>query len=422
VQVGERASSQDGPAARPDGSAGLQNAAVDDKNIATRVASPAPGKSALSMYKLGKTLGTGGFATVKLATHKETGEQYAAKIMQFPPESGDPKDNVKREEILKEIDILQGLKHANIMLLVDHFIEEDKVYLLTELLNGGELLDAVLDKGTYSERDARKCFINLLHGVEYLHEMDVVHRDLKLENLILSSRNDFTTIKIVDFGLAKKSNSTRADTICGTPQYVAPEVLHAGAGEMSLNSVYNSAVDMWSVGIVLFILLGGYPPFYDEVDAELFEKIKRAKVYFDDPCWDDVSAGAKDLICKLLYADPDVRLTAKQALAHPWVLGDESLVGDTHLVRTHDKLKENYGKKFKGAIFAVRGAIRLKALSQPGFEGLLKGGNNEALEGVVAQRNSVASTQDNPSVDSPHCDSPWATPSVKNGARAFSDD
>eukprot|EP00959_Pyramimonas_sp_CCMP1952_P141416 2959875-Pyramimonas_sp.AAC.1 len=182
------------------------------------------GTKVRDFYKIGRTLGSGGFAVVKLGTHKVTNDRYAVKIMVLP--AGDKKeDKGQREEIFKEINILADLEHANIIRLKEYFEDSDRVYLITELLTGGELLDAVLERGTYSEADARHCFTHLLQGVCYLHEKGIVHRDLKLENLLLKSKGDFTTIKIADFGLAKRNDlhARGMETICGTPQYVAPE-------------------------------------------------------------------------------------------------------------------------------------------------------------------------------------------------------
>ncbi|WIA20191.1 hypothetical protein OEZ85_006039 [Tetradesmus obliquus] len=265
-------------------------------------------------YKLGKTLGTGGFAIVKLATDKKTGEQFAVKIMTLPPAGVEPGDNENtREDIFKEIDILCGLNHENVVYLKEYFEEGNKVYLITELVTGGELLEAVLQRGSYSEGEARLAFVQLLRGIQYLHSKNVVHRDLKLENLLLASPDDITKVKIADFGLAKQSADAMS-TVCGTPQYVAPEVIQGTSG-----TVYGPAVDMWSAGVVLFILLGGYPPFWSENEPALFEQIRRGKYSFDDPVWDVISHSAKDLISKLLIVHPNQRLTATQCLEHPWV-------------------------------------------------------------------------------------------------------
>jgi len=241
--------------------------------------------------------------------------------------SSDPSIST-RTDIMKEIDILAQCDHPGVMHLKEFFEENNKVYLITEILSGGELLEAVLLKGHYSERDARLCFRKLLDGLCYLHERKIAHRDLKLENLLLKKQSDISSVKIGDFGLAKRTanDGSTMETVCGTPQYVAPEVILGIPGNK-----YSFTVDLWSAGVILFILLGGYPPFYDEHEPRLFMKIRRGQYSFDDPVWSHVSATAKDLIGKLLMTDPEKRLTAQEALQHPWfkdaTVSDATLAG-----------------------------------------------------------------------------------------------
>ncbi|GFR45998.1 hypothetical protein Agub_g7475 [Astrephomene gubernaculifera] len=267
------------------------------------------------VYKLGKTLGTGGFSVVKLATDRATGVEYACKIMALPPVGQEVGENENtREDIFKEIDLLCGMNHENVIFLKEYFEEGNKVYLITELLTGGELLEAVLKRGSYSEAEARLCFVQVLRGIEYLHSKNVVHRDLKLENLLLAKQDDISLVKIADFGLAKHAVNGM-QTICGTPQYVAPEVIVGAKGH-----VYGPGVDMWSAGVVLYILLGGYPPFWSDSEPQLFDMIRKGKYSFGDPVWNKVSECAKDLIRKLLVVDPTKRLTATEALQHQFIL------------------------------------------------------------------------------------------------------
>eukprot|EP00775_Hariotina_reticulata_P006898 gene6898-7114_t len=264
-------------------------------------------------YRLGKTLGTGGFAIVKLATDKKSGEQFAVKIMTLPSSSTEPGDNENtREDIFKEIDILCGLNHENVVYLKEYFEEGNKVYLITELVTGGELLEAVLQRGSYSESEARLAFVQLLKGIQYLHSKNVVHRDLKLENLLLASPAEITNVKIADFGLAKQSADAMS-TVCGTPQYVAPEVIQGGN-----NTEYGPEVDMWSAGVVLFILLGGYPPFWNENEPALFEQIRRGQYSFDDPVWDalDSNPGADLLLTALSMRAPEFASAMAAAQAY----------------------------------------------------------------------------------------------------------
>lgn len=305
-----------------------------NKNVATQQRDPSA--QVKDLYKFGKTLGQGGFATVKLVTDKQTGEQFACKIMDLPAEGAEvaPED-FTREDIFKEIDILLGLQHENVMYMKEYFVADDKVYLICELLTGGELLDAVLERGNYSEADARMCFAQLLRGLQYLHQRGVVHRDLKLENLLLSSQDDIGKgVKIADFGLAKNQASGTLRTVCGTPQYVAPEVINGGPGHK-----YGPEVDLWSAGVVLFILLAGYPPFYNENEPQLFNQIRRGEYSFNDAVWDGVTGDAKDLIRQLLQVDPTKRLSAQQALSHKWM--DNRKVSNQALTTTRKNLYQH---------------------------------------------------------------------------------
>lgn len=275
-------------------------------------------------YRIGKTVGTGGFSVVKRVTDRETGENLACKIMTLPPDGGVAADGEStRTDIFKEIDIIMTLRHPNIIYMKEYFEENGRVYVVMEFLAGGELLEALLSKEKgedgnephYSERDARIIFKQLLEAVKYMHDKQIVHRDLKLENMLLAKPNDINTIKIADFGLAKKYGHAALSTICGTPQYVAPEVIKGG----STPYTYGKECDLWSCGVILFILLGGYPPFYDESEPRLFRKIREGKPDFDDPVWNEVSDEAKDLLDKLLNVDPKKRLTVEKIINHPWM-------------------------------------------------------------------------------------------------------
>ena len=222
------------------------------------------------------------------------------------------------------------------------------MYVIMEYLPGGELLEALLgkEKGSdgkephYSEEDARIIFSQLIEAVHYMHDKQIVHRDLKLENMLLQKPNDINSIKIADFGLAKKYGQAALSTICGTPQYVAPEVIKGG----STPYTYGKECDLWSCGVILFILLGGYPPFYDDSEPRLFRKIRQGKPDMDDPVWDEVSTEAKDLIMKLLVVDPEKRLTVEGVLDHPWM--NPKVSGSRKdLLKTMSKMKTSFKTK-----------------------------------------------------------------------------
>jgi serine/threonine protein kinase len=311
------------------------------------------------VYKIGRTLGTGGFSVVKLATERSTGGVWACKIMTLPAPGKSTGDGEStREDILKEIDILMSLSDPNIIFLKEYFEEAGRVYVIMEYLGGGELLDALLNKekgsdgldAHYSEADARLIFKQLIAGVKYLHSIGIVHRDLKLENLLLTKKGDLSTIKIADFGLAKKYGHSQLSTICGTPQYVAPEVIRGG----STPYTYGTECDLWSCGIILFILLAGYPPFYDDSEPRLFRKIRAGKYNMQDPVWDLVSDEAKDLITKLLEVEPEKRLNVTQVLEHPWMQDEDRTVH----------------RKDLGTISRMRSSMKMRGMPTPEALGL----------------------------------------------------
>ena len=260
-------------------------------------------------YDVKQTLGEGTFAKVKLGILKRTGVPYAIKII----DKATLAEN--REALLTEISILKQVKHPNVIGLIDIFETRKKLYLIMKVLSGGELFDRIVEKGTFSEADAAALSRKILGATEYLHGLGIVHRDLKPENLLYENESEHSEVQIADFGLSKfASHDELLKTACGTPGYVAPEVLHMNG--------YGKEVDLWSIGVIIYILLCGFPPFYAEDDNEMFEMIKEADYDFPSPYWDEVGDSAKDLVRKLLEKDPELRLTATQALEHEWVKGD----------------------------------------------------------------------------------------------------
>jgi len=246
---------------------------------------------------------------VREATSKADGEKFAVKII----EKSLIKEDIKL--LKREIEIMKQVEHKNILKLEEIFEDDARVYIVMELVNGSELFDRIVEKGFYSERNAMNVVSQILSAVAYLHEKGIAHRDLKPENLLCAGTDENEVVKIADFGLSKiQKDEDMLSTSCGTPGYVAPEVL--------LCESYNLSVDMWGIGIITYILLAGYPPFYDETnpqdDTVLFEKVINVDYDLDDECWDDVSDLAKDFIQHLLVKDPKDRLTALEAMEHPW--------------------------------------------------------------------------------------------------------
>jgi len=261
-------------------------------------------------YDLGEELGRGAFSVVRVATQKATGERYAIKIIE--------KNNLEADlsRLKTEIDILKQVSHPNIIFMKDLFETQEVVAIVTELVTGGELFDKIVEQGNYSERDASILVAKMVSAIDYLHNKGIVHRDLKPENLLLKSSEDLTEVKIADFGLSKivgTSSMVRMMTACGTPSYVAPEVL--------LTIGYDKEVDLWSIGVITYILLCGFPPFYNETLHKLFEEIMQAQYEFLEEYWGHISDLAKDFVSKLLVANPMKRMTAAQALKHPWIAG-----------------------------------------------------------------------------------------------------
>lgn len=191
--------------------------------------------------------------------------------------------------------------------------------MVLEILTGGELFDRVVAKGSYSEKQAAELIKSVAGAIKYLHGIGIVHRDLKPENLIYASTMKDAPIKITDFGLAKlrdEGEEKTMSTACGTPGYVAPEVLK--------NEPYGPAVDMWSVGVILYILLCGFPPFYHESTSALYKQIKKGSYDFPPPYWTEISEAAKSLVSGLLTVNPKNRLTPQGVLDHPWISGGKA--------------------------------------------------------------------------------------------------
>lgn len=265
------------------------------------------------IYDLKDELGKGAFSVVKLAVNKKTNEKVAVKIIDKTQASAE--SDAKR--LKTEVEILKKVSHPNIVCLKELYETPQNLYLVMELVTGGELFDKIVEKGQYTEKEASSTVLKILSSVDYLHNINIAHRDLKPENLLLKG-DDVSDVMISDFGLSKIiSQDTMMATACGTPYYVAPEVLSAQG--------YDKEVDLWSIGVITYLLLCGFPPFYGETLPDVFEQIMKADFNFPDPYWTNISQNAKDFISKILVVDTKKRLTAKEAMEHPWIktLGGE---------------------------------------------------------------------------------------------------
>uniref|UniRef100_A0A5G3I919 Calcium/calmodulin-dependent protein kinase type IV n=1 Tax=Xenopus tropicalis TaxID=8364 RepID=A0A5G3I919_XENTR len=283
-------------------------------------------------YELESELGRGATSVVYRCRQKGTQRPYAVKML---------KKTVDKKIVRTEIGVLLRLSHPNIIKLKEIFETPTEISLVLELVTGGELFDRIVEKGYYSERDAADAVKQILEAVAYLHENGIVHRDLKPENLLYATPAPDAPLKIADFGLSKiVDDQVTMKTVCGTPGYCAPEILRGCA--------YGPEVDMWSVGIITYILLCGFEPFYDERgDQYMFKRILNCDYDFVSPWWDDVSLNAKDLVKKLIVFDPKKRLTTQQALQHPWVTGKAA--NFAHMDNAQKKLQEfNARRKLKG--------------------------------------------------------------------------
>jgi len=300
-------------------------------------------------YILKDVLGTGAFSQVRLAESKERpGDLYAIKVIDKKALKG------KEDSLENEIKVLRRLDHPNVVKLLEAYESKSYVYLVMELVTGGELFDRIVEKGSYTEKDAADLIKQVLSAVAYMHDSGVVHRDLKPENLLYHSPEEESKIMISDFGLSKMEESGIMATACGTPGYVAPEVL--------AQKPYGKEVDVWSIGVISYILLCGYPPFYDENDANLFAQILKGEFEFDSPYWDDISHEAKEFIRKLMSVDVDKRLNCEEALSHPWITGAK---GDRNIhASVSEQLKKNFAKsKWKQAYHAIAVSRKMKLLA-----------------------------------------------------------
>ncbi|XP_035855991.1 serine/threonine-protein kinase DCLK2 isoform X2 [Sander lucioperca] len=288
-----------------------------------------PASPILEKYKVGKVIGDGNFAVVKECVERSTGKEFALKIIDKAKCTG------KEHLIENEVAVLRKVKHPNIIMLIEEVDTPSELYLVMELVKGGDLFDAITSSAKYTERDAGVMVYNLAGALKYLHSTNIVHRDIKPENLLVFEYPDGTkSLKLGDFGLATVVEGPLY-TVCGTPTYVAPEIIS--------ESGYGLKVDIWAAGVITYILLCGFPPFRSEsnLQEDLFEQILMGQLDFPSPYWDNITDSAKELIGKMLQVNAEARYTAQDILSHPWVT-DDTVMEKNMQMEVTGKLKTHF--------------------------------------------------------------------------------
>eukprot|EP00128_Syssomonas_multiformis_P010655 Colp12_sorted_trinity150504_noHs@29329 len=295
-------------------------------------------------YELLDVLGSGAFGVVRACIHRETGIKRAVKII-------NKQAKIDVSKLRVEVTVLLSVNHPHIVNLEAVYETKTHIYVVMEYAGGGELFDRIVEKGPYTERDAADAIQQLLAALVYLHTSKIVHRDIKPENILYSDMTPEAVVKLADFGMAEVlSDKALLHEMCGTPGYVAPEVL--------MGLAYDTAVDMWSLGVVAYVILSGCEPFRDKDEFKTYRRITHCEFHFPEEVWGSISDEARNFICRLLVKDPSERLTAGQALRHPWIRGVRpSLV---YMNQSLENLRRlNARRKMKRAILTVTAAARL---------------------------------------------------------------
>jgi len=332
-------------------------------------------------YELKEELGKGAFSVVKRCVQRHTGLEFAAKIINTKKLSA--RDFQKLE---REARICRKMQHPNIVRLHDGIQEESFHYLVFDLVTGGELFEDIVAREFYSEADASHCIQQILESVNHCHSNGVVHRDLKPENLLLASKSKGAAVKLADFGLAIEVQGDQQAWFgfAGTPGYLSPEVLK--------KEPYGKPVDIWACGVILYILLVGYPPFWDEDQHRLYAQIKAGAYDYPSPEWDTVTPEAKNLINQMLTVNPAKRIRAEEALKHPWICQRERVASVFHRQETVDCLKKfNARRKLKGAILTTMLVSRNFSI---GAKSMVKGSKGDSSNDPKASTDSSTTLED----------------------------
>lgn len=308
-------------------------------------------------YLLDKRLRSGSYGVVFTTRHKGTKDEYAVKVID--------RTKLKKKDddaTFREVNIMRDLVDIpNIVGLIDFYVEPQTFYVVQVYARGGDVFDRLAQRVSYTEKDARDLGLVLLRTMKQLHKRKICHRDLKPENLLLKESGDDCAILVADFGFAKYVPDEGLKTRCGTPAFVAPEIL--------VGNRYDTQADMWSVGCLLFMLIGGYPPFQDETHRGLFRKIRAADFTFHDMYWSNVSVHAKQLISKLLTVDPKLRLNSDACLLTTWLeiredqLSQRDLSGSITEIKKFSTKRNNIRGAFQAVLVGVSSAFRTEKIS-----------------------------------------------------------
>ena len=285
-------------------------------------------------------LGEGASAIVRKGIKRDSGESFAIKII-----DKSSLGETELESLYNELKIMSIIDHPNIVRVYEYYECHDVVFIVMEYMQGGELFDRIVEYEHYTEKQAVETFRPIVDAVRYCHALGIVHRDLKPENLLYASSDELSLIKVSDFGFAKfliPKAQEKLFTACGTPSYVSPEIIESKG--------YDNKVDCWSLGVILYVMLCGFPPFYADDNNTLFNYIKTAEFEFHSPYWDNVSDNAKDLIRKLLVVKPENRLSTEDILKHPWLT--QNIDSKGNLAFKEDYIEFKKKSKLRSAIMA----------------------------------------------------------------------
>ena len=321
------------------------------------------------IYRMGNGLGKGAFAEVKKCEHKATREDRAVKIYRK-----DPANPALRSNIMREFDILRTLDHPNIVGIFEHFEDDRKFYMVMEYCKGGEMFNSIVKGANTNEEMVARTMRQVLSAIAYIHENGIVHRDMKPENILFEELGNEQNLKLVDFGEATRLDENRqVEGVCGTSYYVAPEVL---------TGRYNELCDIWSCGVIMYILLSGKVPFNGHNDSEIIEKVKLGVYRIDTPEFINVSHEAIDLIQKMI-SPWETRIAAKVALQHPWMVKFLNIVPDEDKMNTCMNNLTKY----------VRGALLREAVTRFVVTRMLTRGETKKIRDIFLKLNESGTAQ-----------------------------